>query len=285
MGLIQAFKGEVVLTSAEQGKEFIYCDVFDKNTLVMKGTKRVTPIYNNRYADDNIITPESRLIVTKEQALLVVENGKIIDFSAEAGIYTFKSDSEPSLFEGELKGLSSSFSKIGKHFSYGERVDNDKYAYYVNLKEITDNKFGMGNVPFRDAQLGFTIQLKGFGVYSYKIEDPLIFFANVAVNMKDRYVVGDLDEQLKEEFQRAIKVATGNLSFSGISYGSITEHTEELARSMDKILDEEWGKKRGLTVVSISFISVKTDETSIKKSCSFSNSMTIKIMWILRIIP
>ena len=75
MGLVQAVKGAVSSTLADQWKEFIYCDSLDAATLVKKGQKRITGASSNQYGSENIITHESKRVVNEGQALLVVENG------------------------------------------------------------------------------------------------------------------------------------------------------------------------------------------------------------------
>lgn len=272
MGLIQAVKGAVSSTLADQWKEFIYCDALDASVLVQKGRKRITGESSNQYGSENIITHDSKIVVNEGQALLVVENGKIIDFSVEPGAYTFKSDTEPSLFAGGFQGLIDSFKKVGQRFVYGGQPQNDQRVYYVNLKEIPNNKFGVGGVPFRDAEFGFTMLLKGFGIFSYKIEDPILFFSHVAANVKEHYLAVNLSEQLKAEFQQAIQVELGNLSSTGISYDKIPQHTKELTVSMDKMLDEDWKQVRGLVVVSIGFSSITPDEESVKKIAQFQEA-------------
>lgn len=272
MGLIQAVKGAVSTTLADQWKEFIYCDSLDASTLLRKGVKRITDTSSNQFASDNIITHKSKIIVNEGQALLVVENGKIIDFSVEPGAYTFDSSTEPSLFAGGFTGLIDSFKKVGQRFVYGGQPQNDQRVYYVNLKEIPNNKFGIGGVPFRDGEFGFTVQLKGFGIFSYKIEDPLLFFTHVASNVTDRYLAANLDTQLKAEFQQAIQVAIGNLSTLNISYDKIPQHTKELTQNVDKDLDEEWKKVRGIVAVSIGFSSLTPDEESAKKIAQFQEA-------------
>lgn len=272
MGLVQAVKGAVNSTLADQWKEFIYCDSLDATTLVKKGQKRTTGISSNQYGSENIITHESKIVVNEGQALLVVENGKIIDFSVEPGAYTFQSDTEPSLFAGGFQGLIDSFKKVGQRFVYGGQPQNDQRVYYVNLKEIPNNKFGIGGVPFRDAEFGFTMLLKGFGIYSYKIEDPILFFSHVAANVTDRYLAANLDEQLKAEFQQSIQVAIGNLSAMNISYDKIPQHTKELTLNMDKMLDTDWKQVRGLVVVSVGFSAITPDEESVKKIAQFQEA-------------
>lgn len=272
MGLVQAVKGAISSTLSDQWKEFIYCDALDATTLVKKGQKRITKDSSNQHASDNIITHDSKMVVNEGQALLVVEDGKIIDFSVEPGAYTFKSDTEPSLFAGGFKGLIDSFKKVGQRFVYGGQPQNDRRVYYVNLKEIPNNKFGVGGVPFRDAEFGFTMQLKGFGIYSYKIEDPIMFFSHVASNVADRYLTANLEDQLKAEFQQTIQVAIGNLSAIGISYDKIPQHTKELTLDIDKMLDTDWKQVRGLVVVSIGFSAITPDEESVKKIAQFQEA-------------
>lgn len=272
MGLIQAIKGAVSTTLADQWKELIYCDSLAADILVEKGVKRIGDKSSNLFGSDNIITHQSRIIVNEGQALLVVENGKIVDFSVEPGAYTFKSDTEPSLFAGGMQGLIDSFKKVGKRFVYGGQPETDQRVYYVNMKEIPNNKFGVGDVPFRDAEFGFTILLKGYGVYSYKVEDPVMFFSYVAANVKDRYMACGIEPQLKAEFQQSLQVAIGNLSSTGISYDTIPQHTKELAAYMDKTLDEDWKKTRGIVSVSIGFSSITPAEESVKKIAQFQEA-------------
>jgi len=272
MGLIQAVKGAVNSTLADQWKELIYCDSLPADTLVEKGSQRVSAQSSNRNGSENIITQDSRIIVNEGQALLVVENGKIVDFSVEPGAYTFKSDTEPSLFASGKTGLIESFKKVGKRFVYGGQPETDQRVYYVNTKEIPNNKFGVGDIPFRDSEFSFTILLKGYGVYSYKIEDPVLFFSYVAANVKDRYLRTSIDAQLKAEFQQALQVAIGNLSFAGVSYDAIPKHTKELVLAVDKTLDEDWKKTRGLVSVSIGFSSLTPDEDSVKKIAQFQEA-------------
>ena len=272
MGLIKAVTGAVSSTLADQWKEFIYCDALDANTLVKKGSKRIAEGSSNTRASDNIITHESKIVLNEGQALLVVENGKIIDFSVEPGAYTFNSQTEPSLFAGGFKGLIDSFKKVGQRFVYGGQAQNDQRVYYINLKEIPNNKFGIGGVPFRDAEFGFTIMLKGFGIFSYKIEDPLMFFSHVAANVPDGYSATGLEDHLQAEFQQTIQVALGGLSSTGISYDQIPLHTKELTKNMDTMLDEEWKQTRGLVVVGIGFSALTPDEESAKKIAQFQEA-------------
>ena len=97
MGLIKAAAGAIGSTLADQWKEYIYCDSMDANTLLQKGEVRVTGGSNTKRTD-NIITNGSKIAVNEGQFMLIVENGKVIEFCGDAGAYTYDSDTEPSLF-------------------------------------------------------------------------------------------------------------------------------------------------------------------------------------------
>ena len=67
--------------------------------------------------------------------MIVTEQGKIIDFTCEAGAYTFDSKSEPSMLNGNFsEGLRESFRKVGKRFTFGGDTGNDQRVYYINTK-------------------------------------------------------------------------------------------------------------------------------------------------------
>ena len=85
MGLIKAISGGIGGTLADQWKEFIYCDALPADVLVQKGQKRITGRSSNTKGEENIITDGSRVAVNEGQVMLIVENGKIVDFCAEAG--------------------------------------------------------------------------------------------------------------------------------------------------------------------------------------------------------
>lgn len=77
------------------------------------------------------------------QAMIVTEQGKIIDFTCEAGAYTFDSKTEPSMLTGNFsEGLKESFRNLGKRFTFGSDTGNDQCIYYINTKEILGSNQG-----------------------------------------------------------------------------------------------------------------------------------------------
>ena len=87
MGLIRAFSGALGSTLADQWEEYIYCDALSADVLMQKGQARVGGKSSNTKRSENIISDGSKIAVNDGQCMLIVENGKVVDFSAEPGGY------------------------------------------------------------------------------------------------------------------------------------------------------------------------------------------------------
>lgn len=133
--------------------------------------------------------------------------------------------------------------------------------YYFNTKELTDNKFGTPNpIPFRvvDLKIGLDVDVsvRCSGVYSYKIDNPLLFYANVCGNVEQDYMHSQLDSQLKTEFISALQPAFGKLSDLELRPNQIVSHNAELEEAMNMAFSKKWGELRGLKAISIALGSV-----------------------------
>ena len=145
MGLIRAIGAAVSSVTADQWKEFFTCDALSNDTLVAKGVMQTEGrgFFRRNKASTDIITNGSVINVNEGQTALIIDNGKIVDFCAEAGKFIWDSSSEPSLFGGEFfRGLADSFKKIGSRFTFGGDLGAQQRVYYVNTKEIIGNRFG-----------------------------------------------------------------------------------------------------------------------------------------------
>lgn len=266
MGLIKAGIGALGGTLADQWKEYFYCDALDTNVLVVRGQKQVTGRSSNTKGHDNVITNGSGIAVADGQCMLIVEQGKVVEVCAEPGRFTYDASTEPSLFTGSLgKSILDTFKTIGKRFTYGGDVGNDQRVYYINTKELLDNKFGTPTpIPFRvvDRNIGLDIDVsvRCSGVYSYKIADPLLFYTNVCGNITDAYTRDELDSQLKTEFISALQPAFAKISELEIRPSALPGHTETLSEAMNTALTKKWQQLRGLTVVSIAMNPISLPE-------------------------
>ena len=262
MGLIRAAISAVGGTMADQWKEFFICESLDADVLAVKGQKRIGSRSANKKGSDNLITSGSGIAVADGQCALIVEQGKIVEVCAEPGEYTYDASTEPTIFSGNLgSSLDQVFDVIGKRFTYGGDTGKDQRIYYINTKELIDNKFGTPNpVPFRvvDSKIGLDIDvsIRCSGVYSYKIVDPLLFYSNVCGNVEQEYSREELDSTLKKEFISALQPAFGRLSEMELRPNQIVTHNTDLENAMNTALSEKWGALRGLKVVSIAFGSI-----------------------------
>ena len=274
MGLIKAGLGAAGGTLADQWKEFFYCESLDKSVIAVKGQKSVSGRSSNTKGNDNIISNGSGIAVADGQCMIIVEQGKIVEVCAEPGEFTYDTSTEPSIFVGGLgKGIVNTFKTIGKRFTYGGDTGKDQRVYYFNTKEMVDNKFGTQNpVPFRvvDKNIGLDVDIsvRCNGVYSIKIEDPLLFYTNVCGNVESEYRRDEIDGQLKPEFLNALQPAFAKISELGIRYSAIPGHTMELSDAMNEILTQKWSELRGISIVSVAINSItapKEDEDMIKE--------------------
>lgn len=257
MGLIKAGAGALGGTMADQWKEFFYCDAIDKDTLVVKGVKRISSRSSNTKGSDNIISNGSGIAVADGQCMIIVEQGKIVEVCAEPGQFTYDTSTEPSVFAGPLgKSIIDTFKLIGRRFTFGGDTGKDQRVYYFNTKEITDNKFGTSNpIPFRivDSNIGLDLDtaVRCNGVYSYRLTNPLLFYTNVCGNVERDYSREEIDSQLKTEFISALQPAFAKLSDMGMRPSQIPAYAEELSQLMNETLTRKWGEMRGISVVSI----------------------------------
>lgn len=257
MGLIKAVVGAAGGTLADQWKEFFYCESMPKDIMLTKGEKRVGGRSSNLKHSDNIISNGSGIAVADGQCMIIVEQGEIVEICAEPGEYTFDTSAEPSVFVGPLgESVKATFKTFTRRITFGGDTGRDQRVYYINTKELLDNKFGTANpIPFRivdpNINLDIDVAVRCSGVYSYKITDPILFYKNVTGNVSELYSRDELDGQLKTEFVSALQPAFAEISKLGVRPSELPGHAEKLSDLMNTVLSEKWGELRGLTVVSI----------------------------------
>ncbi len=283
MGLIKAAFGSAGGVLADQWREFFYCNSMAENVLACKGSKRVSGRSSNTKGDENVISNGAVIAVNEGQCMMIVQQGQIVEFAAEAGEYTWDSSAEPSCFYGGFgKGLLGSWETFKRRFTFGGDTGRDQRVYFFNTKEILGNKYGTSSpVPFRivDANIGLDmdVSVRCNGEYSYRISDPMLFYKNVCGNVEADYTRDRLDSQLKSEFLTALQPAFAQISAQGIRYSALPGHTMELSAAMDQVLSDKWKNLRGVSVVSVGVNSITAsaeDEATIKelqKSAVFRN--------------
>ncbi len=282
MGLIKAAVSAVGGVFSDQWLEFFSCDAMDADTLVVKGTKTTSRRSSNRKGNDNVISDGSGIAVADGQCMLIVEQGQVIEFCAEPGQYTYNSSTEPSIFTGDLgDSIELTLRNIGRRFTHGGDAGHDQRVYYINTKEIMDNKFGTAN-PFMfrvvDSRIGLDkdVSIRCNGIYSYKITNPVIFYTEVCGNVSDRFERSEIDNQLKTEFISALQPAFARLSALELRPSQIPAHAFDLEQAMNETLTTKWKERRGISVVSVALNPITLKDEDMKKIQQFQDSAVLR---------
>lgn len=282
MGLIKAVAGSASGVLADQWKEFFVCESMDADVLITKGEHRTQKRSSNTKGSDNLITNGSVVAVNEGQCIIIVDQGKIVEVCAEPGEYTYDTSTEPSLFYGGLgKGIIESFKQFGKRIGFGGDTGKDQRVYFVNIKDIIGNKYGTPSpVPFRvvDTNIGLDvdISIRCHGEYSYHIDDPILFYKNIAGNVENDYRREDLDSQLKSELLTALQPAFAKISEKGIRYSALPGHADDIADALNEVLSEKWGKIYGISIVTFGVSSVNASEEDEKMIKELQKNATLR---------
>ena len=263
MGLIKAALTATSQVVGDQFKELITVGNSDSSVLVQRGT--VNHGAGNTNYTEGVITNGSTIIVPVGYAMMMVENGAIKEFTAEEGTYTWDSTAQPSVFEGGFfKGIGDSIKQIGNRITYGGQAANDQRVYYINIKNITGNKFGSQQpVTISDPRYG-SVEITYNGEYSFKVVDPAVLVAQLlGSNPKDVvYVEEVVGGQLKTQFSSNVSTCISNLMIqNNISFNAIQGYKNDIVTVMNTLLDESWTKQYGLTILDVA-LNVNASEES-----------------------
>ena len=269
MGLIQAFIGSIAGTLQDTWKDYFVCDALDNNTLMVKGVKKGS---KGLFADGDIISDGSGIVVSEGQCAIIVDEGQIVEVAAEPGGYTFDTSTSPSIFSGGFQGIKDTFAEMVEHFTYGGRAAKNQRVYYINTKEITGNMFGTATpIPFRvidkNTNMDLEVPIRCNGEYSFRITNPLLFYKNVAANQPNGFYKETLASQMKAEFLTGLQQALAEISVAGVRYSEVPAHTLELTDALNEALTKRWVEARGISVASVGINSLslnKEDEDRIK---------------------
>ncbi len=279
MGFIKAFTGAVGGTMADQWKDFL------TPPPGLAPTAAIFPAVpqgqnagrgSNTKGSQNIITNGSRIVVPEGYGLLTFQDGQLTGFVGEPGGFIFSSDDQnaQSIFAGD--GILSPTVKTSwERFKFGGQPGSQQLAFYVNLKEIPNNRFGtQSEIYWDDAYLGAQVGAVTRGTYSMKITDPILLvkhFVPLAYLSADARVFdfSDLDNdaasQLFNEVVSSLAPAFSNYTNDPSKGNRITRIQGDalgFAQSLGQAVEEgyQWTSDRGLTIVKVALQSIEYDE-------------------------
>ena len=264
MGIIKAFMGAVGGALGDQWQEVIEADAMSDTTVFAKGVKvRASDKRNsNKKGTEDVVSNGSIIHVYPNQFMLLVDGGKIVDYTAEEGYYKVENSGAPSLFSGQFgDSLKEAFGRI----RYSGVPSQKQQVFYINLQEIKGIKFGTPTpVNYFDNFYNSELFLRAHGTYSIKVTDPIKFFAEAIPRSAVRVDIKDINEQYLSEFLEALQAAINQMSVDNIRISQVASKARELSRYMATELDEDWKNLRGFEVVSVGIASVSYDEESKK---------------------
>lgn len=279
MGFIQAAVGAIGGTLADQWVDFL------APPEQLAPTAAIFPAVaygqnqgrgSNTRGSANIITDGSKIIVPEGYALVTFQEGRITGIVTEPGAYVFAPNdaNSKSIFTGG--GFVDSLVKQSwDRFKHGGQPAAQHLAFYVNLKEIPNNRFGtQSEIYWDDAYLGAQVGALTRGTYSLRIVNPILFtqqfvpYTYLGPNASV-FDFSDLDNdaasQLFNEVVSSLAPAFSNYTndpSKGNRMARIQGDSLGFAQSLSKAVEDayQWNSARGLEIVSVAIQSIEYDE-------------------------
>jgi len=169
-----------------------------------------------KFTDDgDEIKNASKLIVAPGQGCLFVYEGKIKGLFEEEGMHDIKTSNSPFL---------TSLKKVMNLFESEHKVG----LWFFRKAELLNLRWGTRMpITYTDPIYNFPVNLKSYGNYSLKINEPKSFFTNVVAGQEHFYVAN-----LQEIFvSRIVQPITNYLANAKFSYAEIDSHIVKIANT------------------------------------------------------
>lgn len=278
VGLSGAITG---VAASAAWKEYFQSGDMSNGIIMKRGEKILVDGSKNTKADDNLISAGSGIDVQEGQAMILVENGAIVEFCAEPGRYTYDESTAPSFIpagDGSFKdNLIDTVKKLGKEvadqwMAGGQRFSSQR-VFFINMCEMLASpvKWGVGDVSFHHTGgLGeqMDITVKGNGQLTVKVSDPLLFYQkigaqyagtddNVVVSINDEGILSNIKSGINDKINEAISKLGVE---KAVPYSAIGSNLSELKSYINEGLSSEWAGERGFEVCTFTVNNITPTE-------------------------
>lgn len=277
MGLVQAVVGSIGGTLADQWKDFYTVPSGLPSTAALfaavpQGTNAGRG--SNTKGSSNIISNGSKIVVPEGYGLLLMQEGAVTAFVAEAGGYEWRSDdlNSKSIFAGD--GIVDSLVwQSWERFKFGGQPGSQQAAFFVSLKELPNNRFGtQSEIYWDDRFLNTQVGALTRGTYTLKIVDPILFVKNfVPATYLQPGRVFDFTDMDNAAANQLFNEVVGSLApaFShytndpgkGNRMARLQQDSVGFAKSLSEAVDSayQWKSDRGLIIVKTAIVSIEYD--------------------------
>lgn len=279
MGFIKAFSGALGGTLADQWKDFLMPPpALPPTAALFPGVPQGQNAGrgSNTKGSANIITNGSLIVVPEGYALVTFQDGELTGFIAEPGGYEYSSDNQnsKSMFAGD--GLISPTVKTSwERFKFGGQPGAQQLVFYVNLKEIPNNRFGtQSEIYWDDAYLGAQVGAITRGSYTLNIVDPILFikgFVPLTYYSYDAQIF-DFTDMNNDAASQLFNEVVGSLAAAFSYYTNDPSKGNRIARiqgdaigfaqSLSAAVEEgyQWTSARGITITKVAIQAIEYDE-------------------------
>ncbi|MCL2415914.1 MAG: SPFH domain-containing protein [Defluviitaleaceae bacterium] len=277
-GFIRAFTGALGGTFADQWKEFFQPNQNVPATAAISeavSTGTNAGRGGNKRGSENVITNGSRFIVPEGMALITFENGAVTGFISEPGGYTYSSNAQDSksIFSGG-GFISSTIKTSWERFKFGGIPSTQQIAFYVNLREIPNNRFGtQSEIYWDDAFLGTQVGAIARGSYTMRITDPILFAKQFvpAQYLQPHAPIFDFADMNNDAGSQLFSEIVGSLAAAFSHYANDPQKGNRMARiqgdalgfaqSLSAVIEEkfQWREGRGLEIQRVVIEAIEYD--------------------------
>ncbi len=277
MGFIKAFTGALGGVFADQWLDFITVPQgIAPTAALVPGVSAGTNAGrgSNTRGSTNVITNGSKIVVPDGFGLITFQDGRVTGCVLEPGGFEFRGDdvSSQSVFAGD--GVMGPLVRATwERIKFGGRPGAMQQAFFVNLKELPNNRFGtQSEIYWDDAYLGAQVGAVTRGTYTLRIVDPLLFVSSLVPGSflanSQVFDFTDFDnpasEQLFTEVVASLAPAFSRYTNDPSRENRITRIQQDsvgFAQSLSAVVEEnyQWRTGRGLVIERVALAAIEYD--------------------------